>query len=316
MSPTLHLGINTCFAIKRWPEPARWVRIVVDELGLRDAQVSLDLFAPGLEADDTSAYAAAVVREAAAAGLRLHSTFTGISAYAGNLLLHPDPQARRASESWFVRAIELTSRLGARGTGGFLGAMSMADACDAQRREALLAELGSSMARLAERASRHSLEFLLFENMAVAREYGHVIQEAQALEVIGQDGGAGRGAVPWVLCLDLGHPCALRTGTASDDPLRWIETAWARVPVFQIQQANRDGDHHWPFTRERNRVGLLRAEAVARALARMPTDDDVYLFFEVIHAPEHPDGAVLAELRESVEHWRQALAGAWDGRAP
>ena len=24
----LHLGINTCFAVKRWPEPQQWVRII------------------------------------------------------------------------------------------------------------------------------------------------------------------------------------------------------------------------------------------------------------------------------------------------
>src|SRR5258706_18230 len=29
----LHLGINTCFAVKRWPEPEQWLDIVREELG-------------------------------------------------------------------------------------------------------------------------------------------------------------------------------------------------------------------------------------------------------------------------------------------
>jgi hypothetical protein len=37
------LGINTCFAVKRWPQPERWARLVRDELRLDLVQHSLDL---------------------------------------------------------------------------------------------------------------------------------------------------------------------------------------------------------------------------------------------------------------------------------
>ena len=37
------LGINTCFAVKRWPEPEEWAAIVRDDLGLDLVQHSLDL---------------------------------------------------------------------------------------------------------------------------------------------------------------------------------------------------------------------------------------------------------------------------------
>src|SRR6188472_3565023 len=39
----LELGINTCFAVKRWPTPADWGPIVGDRLELRLVQHSLDL---------------------------------------------------------------------------------------------------------------------------------------------------------------------------------------------------------------------------------------------------------------------------------
>ena len=49
----LHLGINTCFAVKRWPEPEQWVRIVKHELGLDCCQFSFDLVDPLLDESTT-----------------------------------------------------------------------------------------------------------------------------------------------------------------------------------------------------------------------------------------------------------------------
>ncbi len=150
----LTLGINTCFAVKRWPEPARWVSIVVDQLGLSDCQVTLDLLDPTLEAGAVRTYVEAVRAEALAAGLRVHSTFTGLAAYSGNRLLHPDAVARQAAADWLRRAIDVTAVIGGRGTGGYLGAMSVADAQDAARRELLLCSMADALGRLSEHAAR------------------------------------------------------------------------------------------------------------------------------------------------------------------
>jgi len=86
-------GINTCFAVKRWPRPADWAPIVRDRLGPRLVQHSLDLVelegGPGAIAGQASAVRAAI----AAHDLELHSTFTGLAAYSSNLLLHPEVEA-------------------------------------------------------------------------------------------------------------------------------------------------------------------------------------------------------------------------------
>ena len=76
------LGINTCFAVKRWPRPEEWARIAAEELGLDLAQHSLDL----VDLDVAPAAQAAEVRGACeAAGLELTSTFTGLIAYSTSL---------------------------------------------------------------------------------------------------------------------------------------------------------------------------------------------------------------------------------------
>ncbi len=44
----VQLGINTCFAVKRWPRPVDWAPIVREQLGLGHVQLSLDLVYSGL----------------------------------------------------------------------------------------------------------------------------------------------------------------------------------------------------------------------------------------------------------------------------
>lgn len=301
----VHLGINTCFAVKRWPEPEEWVGIVTRDLGLDCCQFSLDLVDPMLDVSATSAYAAQAREVAAKNNLNIHSTFTGLAAYSWSGLLHPDPALREAAMRWYERAIVFTAQLGAKGTGGHVGALSVRDARDEGRSQVLLDELRDRLRTLSRYASSQGLEFLMFENMAVPREYGHSIEEAAALAGIEADGG-----LPIVLCLDLGHPCALHTGTASDDYLAWLRSPWPHTPVIHLQQSDRTGDHHWPFTPEYNRLGLVRANDVLDVLRSWPQDADVYLFLEAIHPFEADDNLVLDELRQSVAYWREAMTQA------
>ncbi len=91
------LGINTCFAVKRWPRPEDWAPIVAERLGLGLVQHSLDLEDGRRAAGGATAAAAAIRAATEAHGLTLHSTFTGLAAYSRNLLLDPDPAARERS---------------------------------------------------------------------------------------------------------------------------------------------------------------------------------------------------------------------------
>ena len=298
----LHLGINTCFAVKRWPEPEQWIHIVKDELGLDCCQFSLDLVDPLLDEAAIMAYADAARQLAATQNLFIHSTFTGLAAYSWNQLLHPQQAMREAAMRWYERAIDFTARLGAGGMGGHIGAFSVQDAMNPQRKQELLQELRERLTALAHHAAQRGLSHLLFENMAVEREWGHSIEEAQQLASLDTHGG-----VPLALCLDVGHPCALHTGTASDDYLAWFAQPWPHRPIVHLQQTDRTGDHHWPFTRAFNAQGMVRAEDILQAITPWLASDDVFLFLEPIHPFEADDNTVLDELRESVDYWRKAL---------
>ena len=300
--PDLHLGINTCFAVKRWPEPEQWLTIVQEELGLNCCQFSLDLVDPLLDESATTAYANAVRVYTQAHDILLHSTFTGLAAYSWSQLLHPVEALREAAMQWYERAINFTAQLGARGTGGHIGALSVRDAMNEIRKRELISEMRERLASLSRYAAEKGLQFLLFENMAVSREWGHSIEEAQSLANLVAQGG-----VPLVLCLDVGHPCALHTGTVSDYYLAWFAQSWPHTPVVHLQQTDRTGDHHWPFTQAYNDQGIVRADNVLNAIRHWPDESDVYLFLEPIHPFEADDDVVLHDLRQSVQYWREAM---------
>src|SRR5579875_1460262 len=158
----IHLGINTCFAVKRWPEPEQWVQIVKDELGLDCCQFSFDLIDPLFDEEAVQAYVDETRRVASARGLQIHSTFTGLAAYSWSLLLHPDARSRLAALRWYKRAIDVSARLGAWGTGGHIGAFSARDFANTARKSARLTELQEHLSTIAHYASQRGLRFLLF----------------------------------------------------------------------------------------------------------------------------------------------------------
>jgi D-erythrulose 1-phosphate 3-epimerase len=303
-SPRYTLGINTCFAVKRWPEPERWAEIVAGTLGLRMVQHSLDLV--DLEAgapvrEQAEAVAAACARH----GIAVHSTFTGLGAYGRNLLLDPDPVQRQRAAAWFRRAVDFTAAAGGHAAGGHVGAFSVADWRDDARRGDLWSGLRSDLRELAAYAGERGLEAFLFENMAARREPS-TIAEAESLLAPGEDG---RAAI--ALCLDVGHQCVVGTSGDDRDPYTWLRRLGARSPVIHLQQSDAEADHHWPFTAAHNAQGRIDAGRVLDALDASGAGE-VALVLEVIPTFEQDDDLVLAELAESAEHWREALAA----RAP
>jgi hypothetical protein len=299
--PELLLGINNCFAVKRWPAPADWSAVTVDALGLTTCQLSLDLLPTSLDSAAAAEYMHEARAETTARGLDIHSTFTGLAAYASNLLLSDSTYARDAAEKWYCDMIDLTVIAGARGFGGHIGALSVPASRDPAAAKTLLADMMTRMHRIATYAKNAGLQFLLFENLAVAREYGHTIEEAQALEVT-----LAGSAVPWILCLDLGHPAALCTDSSSDDPVAWLKTAWTNTPVLQLQQSSRGSDNHGPFTAHTNEFGLVLRDQVLPALAQWNCDT-IAMYLEVIPAHEADDDRVLQDIKESVTYWREGI---------
>jgi len=203
--------------------------------------------------------------------------------------------------AWYRSAIRFAAEVGGRATGGHVGSVSVPDWRDPARRAELWSALRESLSVLASEAGAAGLEYLLVENLAVAREPSTMAMIRELLD----EGGEGRS--PIRLCLDVGHMCVPGTSRPDRDPYAWLRELGSSAPVIQLQQSDAEGDHHWPFTKARNAEGRISADAVIDALAEGGVEESA-LVLEVIPPFEQDDDAVLNELVESVEYWREALS--------
>ena len=295
------LGINNCFAVKRWPRPADWAGVVREGLGLDLVELSLDLIEETGRPDERQRAADEIRAALDRYGLTARTTFTGLRAYSLNLLLHPDPDQRRRALDWYLGFIDLTARLGARAAGGHVGAMSTADWDAQDRRTVRWAGLKRDLAEIAAAARTAGLDYLLIENLASHREPS-TIADLTDLLTEGDDA-----RVPIRLCLDVGHQCVPGTSGQDRDPYAWLAHFGRQLAEVQLQQTDGLGDHHWPFTTEHDETGLIEPGRVLDTLADAGAED-VMLMLEVIPPFEADDRQVLADLQESVRRWAAALA--------
>jgi sugar phosphate isomerase/epimerase len=294
----LELGVNTCFAVKRWPLPADWAPIVSGRLGLRLVEHSLDLV--DMDEPAVALQSVAVASAAREHGLTIRSTFTGLAAYSSNMLLSPDPAARSSAAAWFGRAIAFSESIGAAATGGHIGAFSVRDWNQPETRTERWEDLRAALDELASDARAHGLEALLVENLAAAREPSTM---AMVRDLV-TDGDAER--VPIRLALDVGHMCVTGTSGADRDPYAWLTGLGRAAFEVQLQQSDSEGDHHWPFTPAANARGRIDADRVIDALGEGGAEE-LALILEIIPAFEQADDAVLDDLRASVDYWLEAL---------
>lgn len=265
------LGVNTGFAVQRWPRPAEWAPIVRERLELDVVQHSLDLVALDGPAALRRRQADEVRVACRRFGLSLHSTVRGAGGSTSNLLLDPAADVRAYAEGWYRRAIAFTAEAGGRATGGRVGALSTADAAAPGRREELTQDLRRALGRLAGAAWRAGLETFLVENGASPREpstmesAGHLLSPA----------GSRRVAVG--LSLDAGQV---------SDPSAWLLRMGSRAPVVRLPSSD--------------------ADRVLAALDRSGATE-VALFLHAIPPVEQDNEHVLADLEASASYWRHAL---------
>ena len=300
---TFALGINTCFAVKRWPRPTDWARIVVDDLGLELVQHSLDLVDLEASSQERSEQGAELRSACHSRNLDLHSTFTGLVAYSSNLLLHPDQRWRARAEAWYRRAIDFTAATGGRATGGHFGAYSVEDWRSPERKALLATDMRAALERLTTHAKRAGLDALYVENLASAREPS---TRADVIALL-DDGDAEHAAIQ--LCLDIGHQCVPGTSGDERDPYAWLAGLGNRAGIIQLQQTDAEADHHWPFTAKSNAAGRIDGRRVLEALCATRAEH-VTLILEVIPPFEADDDDVRRGLVASADYWRTALASA------
>ena len=288
-------GINLGFAIKRWPQPQQWARVVREELDLDTVQFSFDLLDPWWPEHESLAAQAREVADAY--GIRIHSAQVGLAMYTYNGLLHPDPDARAAAVEWWRRAFRIAAELGASAMGGPVGAVSIPELDEPARARTPLRRTGRDAADpRGGRAGRRARCTARRADAAAARD--PVVDRRVCAARPDLEGAA----VPLQYVLDVGH-ALFRPLYGSETRLRdWLEPLAASIGVLHVQNTDFEGDSHWGWPDERGRFDVAGFGAdVARRASRLP------VFLELFDAFEADDGR-CSGATSSVEYCRVGLA--------
>jgi sugar phosphate isomerase/epimerase len=130
----MNLGVNLCFAVKRYLEPEEWAEFVRCELELDLVQFTFDLLDPWWPEAERDRAVERIAKAVDTYELAIHSAYVGLAHYVPGGLLDPDPTARRVAVQWWQRACDTAAALGARAVGGPLGTMSVRDGADSAAR--------------------------------------------------------------------------------------------------------------------------------------------------------------------------------------
>jgi len=297
------LGVNNCWAVKRYVEPEEWIEITATKLEVDYVQFSFDLLDPRTGDSALNHTASKILDCCRDYGIKIHSCFTGLAAYSYNLLLHPDPAMRRDAVEWYEKALVLAAKLKAEAVGGHIGAFSARDFRNERRREFLTSNLIETLTYLSSIGKRLGLKYLLWEPMPISREPPTTIEDAKNLLSKANE----ESSIPVKLCVDVGHMCNPEVKSSRDlDPYAWLKDLGKDSLCLHLQQTDGKADRHWPFTKEYNKIGVIKGDRVISALKEGGSKLS-YLFLEVIHPFEYPDDQVVKEIKESVEYWRSYI---------
>jgi sugar phosphate isomerase/epimerase len=298
-------GLNTSFALNRWPLPEEWTGIIADALQVKYVQFYTDMLDPVLISRKHWLRVAAEIRDLARVkGLEICSTGSGSIPHQTNFLLHPDPELRLDYVNWYKANIDVTASLESPAMGLYLGAFSMADLADEGRKKQLLDEYVAIMADLAGYARERGLSYLLVEPMSIPREYPSTIAETR--EIYARLNEAAE--LPIYLNLDVGHLNLTSPDPADRDPYAWIRELAPYCKVLHLQQTDAAGSPHWPFTAENNARGMIEADRILTSIEATGVAE-MYLIMELFYKPfGDTDASVLSSLKESVLYWQKALA--------
>ncbi len=298
------LGVNNCFAIGRYSEPAAWLGIVKNELGLEHVQFSYDLLDPVIIDDETfKSKCLEIKRLADSMGVSIDTAVTGEVVHKFNCLLEPDPALRKCYLRWFEKMVRAGALLGVDGAGVYLGTLSQTDHENLKRRNYLIEVLLEGITHLTAIARESNQKYFLWEPMSVPRELPCTIDETKSMIERANE----FSHVPVRLCLDVGHGY-IRSGDPRDsDAYTWLRELGHLSPVVHMQQTDGKGSRHWPFTEEYNKIGVIVPERIFETIEETGIEKTIIVFEFFYSAHAIPDESAIDNLKASVEHWQNAL---------
>lgn len=304
MNDKVELGVNNTFTLKKWVEPDEWIRVIVEEIGLNNIQLSSDLFYPNLDDFNIDFMCNRINDSLDKYDAKISSTFTGLNIYSQNMLGHPNPVVRKSALEYFINAIKISSKINAATTGGHFMAFSIKDFNDNKKREYLTQSLFESVIYLSSVAKDHGLDSLTIEYMPTPYEFIH--RPDQAKEILNEINNYSK--IPVYLTFDLGHTCSfnLEINGPDRDIYNVLENIIPITNIIHLQQTDGKSDHHWPFIPEYNENGIIKPREILK-LIKDSSDHKIDLIFELLHGCDVNAEKIISDHKYSVDYWMRCM---------
>lgn len=297
----MRLGINTGFAVNRYPVPEQWMRIIGKDLDLRYIQLTADLINPCWGDHIIQDLIDRINKCKIKYNVSIESLMTGAFTRTSNFS-HPDKLVRDYWKDWFRKLADIAIQLDAPDVSSHLGILCYEDLNDPIRRNFIFQETIGAWKELAEYGKSIGLKSLSWEPMSIKREYGETIQETSNIQQFFENS-----ALPIYLCIDVDHG-----DISSKDPddynyKKWLMHFGEISPFIHIKQSLRDKGGHYPFIKKYNENGLVSAKDVISILKEYGTKDPLLLLELSFREREPEDTLVLQHLKESIYYWKKEV---------
>lgn len=204
MDPIISIGIDNCFAIKRWVTPSEWAR-VIREMGMRYVEGVADLeieplLTPRSWHDD---WISQVNEQQAKHGIDVVMMYSNDTTYGTVGFAHPDVRIREHYvEEWFSEFLRIAGAIGA-AAGYYVQGIPEEQLYDRRRYQEAVADCYGCMARVGELAKSSGVGTVALEQMYTPHQPPFTIDGMrQLMRQMLRDGHH-----PLYLTEDVGHHC-------------------------------------------------------------------------------------------------------------
>jgi hypothetical protein len=295
----LTLSLNTNPLVNRFADPDDLINCVAHDLRIRDLQLTHEFINPSWPA----AVIRRLTRQMAAALERTGVCVTsGMTGPYGRLnhFGHPDRDVRRYYVDWFKTFADITADLGGKSVGTQFAILTYREQDDPLKREDMIRTAMDCWAEVAEHGKAAGLDYVFWEPMSIAREFGETIGECMAL----QDRlTAADMAIPMWMMADIDHGDVTSDNPDDFDPYAWARAVPGVSPIIHIKQSLMDKGGHRPFTAEFNVRGRIQPEPLLAAFAEGGAQNNEICLELSFKEREPNDREVIPQIAESIAFW-------------
>ena len=295
----LRLSLNTNPLVNRFAAPDDLIDCVARDLRIRDLQLTHEFINPSWPAPVIRRLSREMRAALDRTGVRVTSGMTGPYGRL-NHFGHPDRDVRRYYVDWFKSFADIIADLGGSSVGTQFAILTYREQDDPARRAEMIDIAIDCWAEVAEHGRKAGLDYVFWEPMSIAREFGETIPECLALQARLSDAGM---AIPMWMMADIDHG-----DVTSDDPADYDPYAWARAvprvsPIIHIKQSLMDKGGHRPFTAAFNAKGKIQPEPLLSAFAEGGAQDNEICLELSFKEREPNDREVIPQIAESIAFW-------------